>query len=317
MSYSIQQILASEKFNELLSKHGTATAIQSDPDIVGATVGQAMLLLNGIPNRADTVVDETYLATNAVAIKLGALRYHYNRFVEIQRKRIDEINADQRIVEAIRKGAKICEREILYEFEGFFHQFKSSLDMLVKIFGPLFGGGSLSRYGNKGTEVASYLKKQKERNSKLTPGRIDWLIELIEQARDPWLKSAIAIRDTVSHYRPYIHFGFGWDPTAYRVVVPMNSTEGVDRPLFLALKQQIDHLIGFTTEFIARAVSCAIPLDLHVQVMDEMEKRYIGARWGINLSRVTWKLHSDVLIDYSEKDIADATEQYKREIGAK
>lgn len=48
-----------------------------------------------------------------------------------------------------------------------------------------------------------------------------------------------------------------------------------------------------------------------IQVMDVMEKRYIGAQWGMDLSRAMWKLASNVIRHYTEKDIEDVVKARK------
>lgn len=309
---ALDEVLQSGKIAEVLEKHKSITTIQHDTDLNGATIGQAMLLLRGIPNLTTELTDEVFVATNAVAIKLGALRYHHQKYEEIQATRLREISNDENTKNAIRRGIKICEREMLYEFEAYFHQFKSTLDMLTKVLSVIVGtkGGVLSTYGKKGAkgkpgdDVVKYLKGHRN-NNKLTPGRVDWLIEEIEKVGD-WLASVVRIRDTMSHYRPYINFGFEWDAAAASLRVPTADQNGKIRPLHEIMREHTEVLIGYSTHFIAIAVSCTIPLETRVQVMDVMEKRYIGARWGMDLSRAAWKLASNVMRRYTEKDIEEA-----------
>jgi hypothetical protein len=69
---------------------------------------------------------------------------------------------------------------------------------------------------------------------------------------------------------------------------------------------QIENLTWFCTDFIAVAMSCLIPLEQGIQSLDEMEKRVIGARWGMDISRAHFKLASDVLFAYTEADVEEA-----------
>ncbi len=204
---------------------------------------------------------------------------------------------------------------MIYEFEGFFHQIKSTLDMLVKVLGVVIGtkAGTLSTYGDSGTKVVKHLQSKKK-DKRLTPGRIDWLIEEVQKARDPWLSSIIRVRDTISHYRPYVHFGFEWDAEASRVRVPTAEQNNSRKPVHVIMREHTESLIVYSTIFIAISVSCAIPLETRIQVMDEMEKRYIGANWGMDLSMAIWKLASNVMRQYTEKDIEEAMETRKASI---
>ena len=77
---ALDEVLQSSKIAEVLEKHKFITTIQHDTDLNGATIGQAMLLLRGIPNLTTELTDEVFVATNAVAIKLGTLRYHQQKY---------------------------------------------------------------------------------------------------------------------------------------------------------------------------------------------------------------------------------------------
>ena len=128
--------LESEKIQELLRHFRTVTVIQHDADIESATLGQAMLILVGIPDLEVARTDEIITSANAVALKLKGARYHTKRFQILQARRLKEISGDNKALEAYRRKVNLCEHEMLYEFEAFCFQFKSSLDMLAKILGP-------------------------------------------------------------------------------------------------------------------------------------------------------------------------------------
>src|SRR5207244_3897978 len=70
------------------------TGIEFDPDIMGATKGQADLLLRGIPDLKPEMVDGVTKTVGIVGVKLSALRYHVKRFEELQNERKGDIEAD-------------------------------------------------------------------------------------------------------------------------------------------------------------------------------------------------------------------------------
>jgi hypothetical protein len=276
--------LDSNKIQDLLRHFRSVTVIQHDPDIESSTLGQAMLIIVGIPELEVPRTDEIITSANAVALKLKGARYHFKRFQLLQTKRLRDISGDSVSLEAYKRNVNLCEHEMLYEFEAFCFQFKSSLDMLAKILGPALvpKGGSPRNYGNNGNVLIDYLKDKKN-NNQLVPGRIDYMIELIESARDPWLRSMIAVRDNLTHKRPYIHFGFGWDSEKNAISPPQADVDGVLMPVADLMELQLGHLIGYVREFIAWTIACAVPLEIHLQPMEERERIQMSSKWGINL----------------------------------
>lgn len=285
------------------------TGVQFDSDIMGATKGQADLLLRGIPNLKTETVDGVTKIVGTVGVKLSALRYHAKRFEELQNQRKEEIEADERMKAIVEKGLLVAEKEMIFEFEAFMFQVKSTLDMLVKLYVPVFGArqADLSTYGKAGEKVITYLQQLKrDKKKKLAHGRVDLLIQLIKEAKDPWLKPLIAIRDTVSHYSPQIGIGFSWDTVNKEVRIPMASVGGRELAVVDIMKIEGERLIVYSTNFIAGTILCAIPVETHHQVLTDGEKQYVGALWGMDMSRAVLKLASNVIYDYTEQDIERA-----------
>src|SRR4051794_17506635 len=110
--------LDSPKIGELLRNFRTVTIIEHDPDIEGATLGQAMLMLVGVPDLEVSRADEIFIATNAVALKLKGVRYHSQRYRTLQSQRLKEISGDEKSLEAYKRKVNLCEHEMLYEFDA-------------------------------------------------------------------------------------------------------------------------------------------------------------------------------------------------------
>jgi len=83
------------------------TGIQFDSDIMGATKGQADLLLSGIPDLKPETVDGVTKTVGTVGVKLSALRYHAKRFEELQNERKKEIEADEGMKAIVMQGLLI------------------------------------------------------------------------------------------------------------------------------------------------------------------------------------------------------------------
>lgn len=296
-----------------LAEARPVTGIQFDPDIMGATKGQADLLLPGIPNLKPETVDSVTAIVGIVGLKLSALRYHVKRFEELQAQRNQEIENDETIMVIVQQGMVMSEKEMIFEFEAFMFQIKSTLDMLVKLFVPVLGSkhADLSTYGKAGQKIITHLRQLKrDKKKKLAHRRVDLLIELIEQAIDPWLKPLIALRDTVSHYSSQIRIGFSWDPVKGKVKMPIANVSGEEHPIIDVMKTEAERLINYSTQFIAGTILCAIPVETHHQPLTEMEKKYIGASWGMDLSRAMLKLSSNVIVDYTEEHVQQAHKRH-------
>jgi hypothetical protein len=303
----LKAFLTNEKLPEMLEVTGSVTAVPIDPDLNGATMGQAWLILKGLPGLRPSMTDAVSFRANCVAMKLNALRYHRRRYEEIQGNRVKEFSSNSDLKDAFQRGVKITEIEMLYEVEAFFSQYKSCLDMLVKVLCPITGlePGTLSTYGDFGNRIIARLNRLKKTQHNLTVGRIDWLIEEIEKTR-AWLESVIRIRDTYTHYRSEIHFGFEWDKALGTVKVPHSELDGKSHPLNFVMAELTEPLITYCANFIAITVSMAVPLSTGVQVMADDEKAYIGARWHLDLSRAIWKIASNVIRTYTPEDIVNA-----------
>lgn len=303
----LKAFLNNEKLPSMLEITGSVTAVPIDPDLNGATMGQAWLILKGVPGLLPSMTDVVSFRANCVAMKLNALRYHRRRYEEIQANRVKEFLSHSDLKDALQRGVKITEIEMLYEVEAFFSQYKSCLDMLVKVLCPITGlePGTLSTYGDVGNRIITRLNNLKKTKHNLTVGRIDWLIEEIEKTK-PWLKSVIRIRDTYSHYRSEIHFGFEWDQAVGRVKVPHSELDGKSHPLNFVMAELTEPLITYCANFIAITVSMAVPLSTGLQVMADDERAYIGARWQLDLSRAIWKIASNVIRTYTSEDVASA-----------
>jgi len=121
--------------------------------------------------------------------KLGAIKYHYDKFLQEWSRRFDEINKQK-------NQEIITEESILaYELEAYIFQLKSCLDALVKILKPITGQAKPT-YSNYGDDVVSLLRNNI--TDSLKP-RTDKLIELITYHKERWIKDIIDIRDKLSH----------------------------------------------------------------------------------------------------------------------
>jgi len=139
--------------------------------------------------------------------KLEATRYHKDNLVRIVQSVSSVVpesvarNAKQALVQDFTSG-------IEKEFEAFLMQGKASLDILVKIFKPLFGV-SLTTFGDAGGKVKNAVRRNLATTN---PERTRRLENLIIQHED-WIgKWFTQERTTVSHYRALVHSGVIYGP---------------------------------------------------------------------------------------------------------
>ena len=71
---ALDEVLQSGKIAEVLEKHKFITTIQHDTDLNGATIGQAMLLLRGIPNLTTELTDEVLQDHHSQETQMGSAR---------------------------------------------------------------------------------------------------------------------------------------------------------------------------------------------------------------------------------------------------
>jgi hypothetical protein len=305
----VNELLEFEHVRRSLEELKSVTAVEFDPDIVGAVMGQAELLMRGLPNKNEETIVGIYRITGALSVKLTALRYHSRRFRELQQRELAALLQNETRLEPIRKGVVFCEKEMVFEFEAFFFQFKAALDQLVKLM-PLVLGLKASAphtYGKKGKDVITYLNQLKKNSSLgLAAGRLDELITLVINTM-PWLGSLIDLRDTVSHYGSFVRIGFSWDCELQTLKVPMGDMkDGSEVPLAELMERESENLIKYSTEFVSGVLLTAIPLTIRFTRMSEREKRYFSTLWAKDLSRAVYNLSTNVLYRYSDEEIEQA-----------
>lgn len=317
-----RRITGDERVIEALRRNDPVTAIIHDPDIHGATVGQVSLLAGGVPWITPDIMDQIYVIASSVAHKLGAMRYHCKNFERVQTTKLQELATDPVKMASMVRGVLHCERDLLYEFEGFHLQLKSCLDLLVKLLGPVLHiqPDALRTYGDAGQKIIKTLERKKDHKKlieagKLIPHRIDGLIELILEARKNGLEEVIDLRDMISHYSVFSRFGFSCQPGIIAEIAPPTIEIAEQQyPALTVMNNIMKGMLSFVPEFIGRTFTCAIPRDPAIRALDELEKRYIGALWDMDLSLAIWGQSSDVLRTFTEEDIEKARASQRRRI---
>jgi hypothetical protein len=232
------------------------TKLWSDPEIYGRIYLQAQMLQLGEIAREKK--DELYTILFDVMHKLTAIRYHLEAYKVIeQRMYLDHLKAFERG----QNSNSEC-FELIFMFEAFAFQLKSALDMGVKTLTvvQLKNQISTSTYGDKGADVVKGLRANQRVVEKLLsrgdktvseqlPGRIQELINFMEAARESWLREAVDVRDTVSHFMAAKEFLF----------TPIEKSPGefdAVRPIFKRGDKRIEPIPFMETLFRSSAEFC-------------------------------------------------------------
>lgn len=99
--------------------------------------------------------------------------------------------------------------ELIFEFEAFLFQIKSSLDILVKLMIPILGKGIIktATFGKKGDDLIKGLeqyKKKKDSNIEAAEN----IINILKYHKSNWLEKTIKFRDELNHYEALNDYKF-------------------------------------------------------------------------------------------------------------
>lgn len=204
-----------------------------------------------------------------VTRKLESVKYHRDNLLRILNeefeKRSTKTDSTNATFIELNTGAE-------KEFEAFLLQGKSTLDILVKVFIPLFGI-KLHSYGDGGEKVSRTLK----RNLKAEQlSRAQHLLSLIEQDKEWIEKWFCGHRDTVAHYRPMPSSGFVTPPVIDGIPrhSPPTTSDGI--AFHEAVVVLYSNLLTFAEDFLALSVHITFPTIFTVGVLppEGRDKKY-------------------------------------------
>lgn len=256
---------------DIVKKHG----IGNDVELTELIFLQTKELLEAVSFNLDQGQRDEILGIAFDCIyKLGAIRYHHDRFLEEWGRRFDDVNKQE-------NQAVIIEESILaYELEAYVFQIKSCLDALVKILRPIISQ-EIPTYKNYGDDIVKMLKNNLPDVLKLRSSR---LIELISYHKDRWIKRIIDIRDELYHYIHHTHglqnfFFLKTDkPGSLKAPHIDNRTDAR-----LLVETSRKNICIFVIDFIAFSLYICLPpsFEIHKNRQHEIE------RWFLSLNVIT------------------------------
>ena len=164
----------------------------------GHEIGEQFTMnLLGIPQQAMDIPEKqkvkVFLTSIEIFKKLSKLANAVDKYTEEEAKIVNEFK------EKLRKdGKRIAHHSDILEaaIEEVLSQAKSTLDVTVKIYDPLFGI-KLPTYGKNGDKLINALKSNTPVQDKDKVGRIINVVELFK----PYSESIIRLRTTTQHYK--------------------------------------------------------------------------------------------------------------------
>lgn len=164
----------------------------------GQEIGEQFTMnLLGAPREAMDLPEEQkgkiFLQLVEICKKLSKLANAVDKYAEEEAKLVKELK------EKVKKdGRRIAHHSDILEaaVEEVVGQAKSTLDVAVKIFDPLYGI-KLHTYGDNGEKVVKALKNNIPEDKK---EKINTIIQVIEQFK-PYSESIIGLRTTTQHYK--------------------------------------------------------------------------------------------------------------------
>ncbi|WP_300462748.1 hypothetical protein [Desulfobacula sp.] len=186
-------------------------------------------------------------ATIDVTLKLQAMVYHIGNYGNLDKYyQNDAINSFHEYPITFNNCCSL-----IYEFEAFFFQLKSALDLAIKVIGILLPNHFKTKtFGKNGENFIKNLENFKTIQTDRVQ-LIDSIIKIIKSDQNVWLKDSIEMRNTISHYKSMRSFVYKVKKEKGQLIVEKPKVLNLD-PLcfmentFINCMEFIQDLISFS-----------------------------------------------------------------------
>jgi hypothetical protein len=139
-----------------------------------------------------------------VIIKISAMKYHLKTYERHEALCIKQLEAKC----SPNSHISLQAYELLFELEAFMFQMKSALDLAVKFLEVFFPHRFKTKtFGDLGEDLIKGLEKfKKDRNAKKEI--VDSIISMIRDDQTSWLKQAITLRTSLSHFKTIAGYNY-------------------------------------------------------------------------------------------------------------
>jgi len=260
------------------------TRIWTDPEIIGRIYLQ-ICRLQFQNFTSENEKNEIFKYLFALMHKLHAIKYHLENYQRIEKKE------HKVALKKFRKNpnSTVEAFDLIFEFEGFLFQVKSSLDMLVKLLDPILGKGFVrtKTFAKKGKSIIKGLEQLKNKKQ-IIAERVDNFIELIKSDKDNWLEKVIDYRDELNHSQGLSNFKFMPKKLKNGQIVPAEPIfKGIQVVPFLQAVYRAN--IEFSQDFFCYALFLRMPeFILLGKDSEENSRNYFNNSPGSQFARYSW-----------------------------
>lgn len=148
--------------------------------------------------------DRFFRYSECVMHKLHATRHHVEIYARLEQAHFE------RCTEQFTSGDLNTYEcfDLIFEFEAFLYQIKSSLDMLVKIMIPVLGKRVKTQtFAAKGDTLVRGLR-QYLKDGSAQKEKVEEFIKMLEWAKTDWIEKVVDFRDELNHHRGLTHYMF-------------------------------------------------------------------------------------------------------------
>lgn len=207
-----------------------------------------------------------------LALKLLSVWRHLDSYLAEETRLIEEAKGDPIDLNSRDPVRYVASQELFLDLDEFLVQVKSALDYLVKAPALVLGekGWSLHTFSERGARVIRTLRGSTPSSFKQTSRMLQ---QVISEAREEWIESAIEARDRVNHYQRG-----GINPDIFIVAAAKDGDELLiqkpmwtgDQRVFEAMDIFWGQLIQFVERFLFATLGHRLPSELGVLFLSRM-----------------------------------------------
>jgi len=213
--------------------------------------------------------------------KLSALKYHVTNFKNIEEKKFQKLNKLALEGKASETSAE-DNLDLIHELEAFLYQVKSSLDILAKIFVPVFSlkDSDVYTFGDKGEVLINLLENNIPKT--YDKARVQRLINLICEAKDKWLDTVVDVRDKIYHLKGVERMLFTWKKTEKGQFVPVKPKIN-NHDISDIIDMICSNVLNFHQDFICLSLNCKSFPGIELISITRKPSKYVKweyVKWG-------------------------------------